>query len=63
MSLKSDLNKYTPRQEQTDALNFIIKTKTENPDTKFFLLNMPVGIGKSHAAMMISDFYISKIDK
>jgi ATP-dependent DNA helicase DinG len=62
MSLKSDINRYTPRQEQTDALNFIVKTKTEKPDTKFFLLNMPVGIGKSHLSMMISDWYTSKID-
>jgi len=62
MSLKSDINRYTPRQEQTDALNFIVKTKTEKPDTKFFLLNMPVGIGKSHLSMMISDWYTSKVD-
>jgi len=62
MSLKSDINRYTPRQEQTDALNFIVKTKTEKPDTKFFLLNMPVGIGKSHLSMMISDWYTTKID-
>ena len=62
MSIKKDLIKYTPRQEQTDALDFIIKTKTEKPDTKFFLLNMPVGIGKSHLSMMISDWYTTKID-
>lgn len=63
MSIKKDLIKYTPRQEQSDALDFIIKTKTEKPDTKFFLMNMPVGVGKSHLSMMISDWYISKIDK
>jgi ATP-dependent DNA helicase DinG len=62
MSIKKDLIKYTPRQEQTDALDFIIKTKTDKPDTKFFLLNMPVGIGKSHLSMMISDWYTTKID-
>jgi len=62
MSIKKDLIKYTPRQEQTDALDFIIKTKSDKPDTKFFLLNMPVGSGKSHLAMMISDWYTSKID-
>jgi Rad3-related DNA helicase len=62
MSIKKDLIKYTPRQEQTDALDFIIKTKSDKPDTKFFLLNMPVGIGKSHLSMMISDWYTTKID-
>jgi Rad3-related DNA helicase len=63
MSLRNDLNKFTPRQEQQEALDFIINTKKEKPDTKFFLLNMPVGVGKSHLAVMISDWYTSKIDK
>jgi len=63
MSIKSDINKYTPRKEQSDCLDFIIKSKTDNPDTKFFLLNMPVGVGKSHLAMMVTDWYINKIDK
>lgn len=61
--LRNDVGKYTPRKEQKDALNFIIDTKTKAPDSKFFLLNMPVGIGKSHLAMMISEWYTSKIDK
>jgi hypothetical protein len=63
MSLKTDVIKYTPRPEQTDALEFIKKVKNDKPDTKFFLLNMPVGIGKSHLAMMISEWYTSTIDK
>lgn len=63
MSIKKDLLKYTPRQEQSDALDFIMKTKSEKPETKFFLMNMPVGVGKSHLSMMIADWYISKIDK
>lgn len=63
MSLKEDLNKYTPRKEQENALEFIKKTKEEIPDSKFFLLNLPTGIGKSFLAMMISNYYISKIDK
>jgi hypothetical protein len=62
MSIKKDLIKYTPRQEQSDTLDFIIKTKTDRPDTKFFLLNLPMGVGKSHLSMMISDWYTSKID-
>lgn len=63
MSIKSDINKYTPRKEQSDCLDFIIKSKTDNPDNKFFLLNMPVGVGKSHLAMMVADWYINKIDR
>jgi len=63
MSLKNDIIKFKPRQEQNDALEFIKKTKNDKPDTKFFLLNMPVGTGKSHLAMMVSDWYISTIDK
>ena len=61
MSLKKDLIKYTPRSEQQDALDFIIQTKKEDPDKKFFLMNMPVGVGKSHLGLMIADWYTSKI--
>jgi len=63
MSLKKDLIKYTPRIEQQEALDFIINTKKEDPDKKFFLMNMPVGVGKSHLALMIAEWYSSKIDK
>ena len=63
MSLKKDLIKYTPRLEQQEALDFIIQNHKENPKTKFYLLNMPVGVGKSHLAVMLSEWYTSKIDK
>jgi len=63
MSLKNDLIKYTPRTEQQEALDFIINSHKENLKNKFYLLNMPVGVGKSHLAVMISDWYTSKIDK
>jgi ATP-dependent DNA helicase DinG len=63
MSLKKDLIKYTPRTEQQEALDFIINSQKENPKNKFYLLNMPVGVGKSHLAVMISDWYTSKVDK
>jgi Rad3-related DNA helicase len=63
MSLKKDLIKYTPRTEQQDAMDFIINSQKENPKNKFYLLNMPVGVGKSHLAVMISDWYTSKVDK
>jgi Rad3-related DNA helicase len=63
MSLKTDLLKYSPRNEQQEALDFIINSNKENPKNKFYLLNMPVGVGKSHLAVMISDWYTSKVDK
>ena len=57
MSLRSDINKYTPRKEQSDALQFVKKTYSENAKIKFFLLDLPVGVGKSHLAIMLSDWY------
>ena len=53
MSLKKDLSKYKPRKEQKDALSFIESEYQKNKTNKFFLLNLPVGSGKSHLALMI----------
>lgn len=61
--LTKDLIKYTPRKEQSDALEFIKNSYTKSPETKFFLLNLPVGVGKSHLALMISDWYSTQVDK
>jgi Rad3-related DNA helicase len=61
MSIRKDLNKFTPREEQTKALDYIKNVLDKKPDNKFFLLNMPVGIGKSHLAVMISDYITGKI--
>jgi Rad3-related DNA helicase len=61
--LKKDLIKFTPRSEQQEALDFIIQNHKDKPNTKFYLMNMPVGIGKSHLALMIADWYSTKIDK
>jgi ATP-dependent DNA helicase DinG len=63
MSIKNDLNKYTPREEQKKVLEYIKNVLQKKPDNKFFLLNMPVGIGKSHAAVMISEYITSNILK
>lgn len=67
MSIKKDMMKFTPRQEQLDALDFIKNKKKESPDTKFFLMELPMGVGKSHISVMISDwcqkeFSNSKVD-
>jgi len=61
MSIKKDLNKFNPRKEQEKALEYIKKVCTEKPDNKFFMLNMPVGVGKSHLAVMISDYFVTKL--
>jgi ATP-dependent DNA helicase DinG len=63
MSLKQDLSKYKPRKEQKEALNFIDSEYQKNKLNKFFLLNLPVGSGKSHLALMISDWYRKNVNK
>lgn len=63
MSLKQDLAKYKPRKEQKEVLGFISDTLKDKSDTKFFLLNLPPGIGKSHLALMIVDYYRKNIDR
>jgi Rad3-related DNA helicase len=63
MSLKNDLSKYKPRKEQKEALNFIDSEYQKNKLTKFFLLNLPVGSGKSHLALMIADWYRKNVTK
>jgi len=63
MSLKKDLSKYTPRKEQREALEYINTQYQKNPLNKFFLLNLPVGTGKSHLALMIGDWYRKNVDR
>ena len=63
MSLKTDLAKYKPRKEQKEALNFIESEFQKNKLNKFFLLNLPVGSGKSHLALMIADWYKKNVNK
>jgi Rad3-related DNA helicase len=63
MSLKNDLSKYKPRKEQKEALDFIDSEYQKNKLTKFFLLNLPVGSGKSHLALMIADWYRKNVTK
>ena len=63
MSLKTDLAKYKPRKEQRECLDFIKETLIKNPTNKFFLLNLPTGVGKSYLALMISDFYKKNVNR
>jgi len=59
MGLREDLNRYTPRKEQDEALEFVKKIHANKPDNKFYLMNLPVGTGKSHLALMISQWYLN----
>jgi len=63
MSLKNDLAKYKPRKEQKDALNFIDESYKNNKTSKFFLMNLPVGVGKSYFALMVADWYKKNINR
>ena len=59
MGLREDLNRYTPRKEQDEALEFVKKIHANKPDNKFYLMNLPVGTGKSHLALMISQWFLN----
>lgn len=63
MSFKKDLAIYKPRKEQKDAIDFIDSEYKSNPLNKFFLLNLPVGVGKSHLALMIADWFRKNVDR
>lgn len=63
MSFKRDLTKFKPRKEQREALEFIDSQYKSNPLTKFFLLDLPVGTGKSHLTLMITDWYRKNVNK
>jgi Rad3-related DNA helicase len=63
MSLYKDLKLYKPRKEQKEALEFIDKEYSKDQTKKFFLLNLPVGTGKSHLALMIADWYRKSVSR
>ena len=63
MGLREDLNRYTPRKEQDEALEFVKKVHTNKPDNKFYLMNLPVGTGKSHLALMISQWFLNTVSQ
>jgi ATP-dependent DNA helicase DinG len=63
MSLKVDLQKYKPRKEQREAIEFIDSEWSKNKLNKFFLLNLPTGVGKSYLALMIADWYRKNVNR
>ena len=60
--LTKDL-RFTPRKEQQNALDFIAKYVREDKTKKFFLLDLPTGVGKSYLAMMISKWFMDNVNK
>ena len=61
MGLLDDLNKFEPRQQQQSCINFINTEYQKNKETKFFLLNLPPGVGKSHLSLMIGNWYLKNV--
>ena len=61
--LNKDLEQYTPRKEQNDALEFVKDTITESDVKKFIMLDLPTGVGKSILAMLICQWYMKDINK
>lgn len=56
--LEKDLEKYTLRDEQQKALDFFAHTLEKEPSKKFFLLDLPTGVGKSVLALSLIRHYI-----
>lgn len=52
--------KYDPRPQQVEILDFV-KRSIES-DKKFMMIDAPTGVGKSYAAVMISDWYIKEVN-
>lgn len=63
MGFTHDLKKFKPRQIQQDTLDFIDKEYKANTLNKFFLLDLPVGVGKSHLSLMITDWYRKNVNR
>lgn len=63
MSLKKDLDRFTLRKEQKDTLDFIQDEYNKNPLNKFFLLNLPTGVGKSVLALNLANWYRKNVNR
>lgn len=50
---------FKPREEQTKILDFVKSSVKDGK--KFILVDAPTGVGKSYAAMMISDWYTREV--
>ncbi len=54
MAVKAEIElKFSPREQQTQILEFV-QNEIES-GKKFIMIDAPTGVGKSYAAIMISD--------
>ena len=60
--LNRDLSKYTLRKEQEDAEKHVFDTMESDPSKKFFLLDMPPGVGKSVLTLSMIKRYFKDIE-
>lgn len=60
--LDKDLQEFTLRKEQTECLDFVFDKIENDPIKKFFLLDLPTGVGKSILALSIVQRYLKEID-
>lgn len=60
--LDKDLQPFTLRKEQIDCQEFIFDKLHNEPIKKFFLLDLPTGVGKSILALSIIQRYLKEIN-
>ena len=53
--------KYDPRDQQTEILEFVKESISSGK--KFVTIDAPTGVGKSFAAVMVSDWYVNEINE
>lgn len=63
MSLSKNIDKFFPRKEQRETIDFIDNVYKSDKNIKFFLLNLPTGVGKSYLSLLISDWYLRNVDR
>ena len=60
--LNKDLEPYELRKEQKECNDFIFSNIGSNPTKKFFLLDLPTGVGKSILALSFIQRYLKEVD-
>jgi ATP-dependent DNA helicase DinG len=61
--LDKDLSQYELRKEQENCLNFLFETIHTEPIKKFFLLDLPTGVGKSILALSFIKRYLKEVNR
>ncbi len=62
MAVKAEIElKFSPREQQTQILEFV-QNEIES-GKKFIMIDAPTGVGKSYAAIMISEWYRNEFSK